>query len=277
MRGVVVALACSLRSISRHPPRSAGCGAAVASGRRSPRWLHRDLPRAAPPDPWRSRRGRAGPSYGLPGRAAVPLASGAALSATRQLATTVRCRANLSGRNTGGGGGPARPAAALSFVAQKHAARRLHYDVLARARWRAEKLGGAQETQRRPRRKAASGPCRGPSARIWRVRGGYSARELQGWRLDDLGRPCAPATRSAPPISRTRVPRARPIPRWWPSPRRSSRKSGAFDPSDFHDHYQEALRELVQSKASSPKPPTHPPRAADTKLDPREPGEASQR
>jgi DNA end-binding protein Ku len=26
------------------------------------------------------------------------------------------------------------------------------------------------------------------------------------------------------------------------------RKAGAFDPADFHDHYQEALRELVQSK-----------------------------
>jgi hypothetical protein len=34
-----------------------------------PRWVHKDPPRAAPPDSWRSRRRRAGPSYALPGHA----------------------------------------------------------------------------------------------------------------------------------------------------------------------------------------------------------------
>jgi hypothetical protein len=61
----------------RHPPRSVGCSAGVASGRRSPRWAHRPLPRATPPDSRGSRRGRAGPSRGLPGRAALPLAADA--------------------------------------------------------------------------------------------------------------------------------------------------------------------------------------------------------
>jgi hypothetical protein len=37
-------LACSLRSISRRSPRSVGCGAGVASPRRSPRWVRRPLP-----------------------------------------------------------------------------------------------------------------------------------------------------------------------------------------------------------------------------------------
>src|ERR1700745_2161816 len=34
-----------------------------------PRWVHRDLPRAAPPDSRGSRRRRAGASYALPGQA----------------------------------------------------------------------------------------------------------------------------------------------------------------------------------------------------------------
>jgi hypothetical protein len=42
-------------------PRSA-CRGVLALPRRSPRWVHKDLPRAAPPDAWRSRRRRAGPS-----------------------------------------------------------------------------------------------------------------------------------------------------------------------------------------------------------------------
>ena len=56
MRGVVVALACSLRSISPHSHRSACCGGGSGSPSRSPRWVHRDLPRSAPPDSWRSLR-----------------------------------------------------------------------------------------------------------------------------------------------------------------------------------------------------------------------------
>src|SRR6266550_309982 len=99
MRGVVVALACSLRSISPRSLRSAYRGAGSGLPSRSPRWVHRDLPRAVPPDSWRSQRGRAGPSYGLPGRAASALATGAP-STSRQLATTAHHHANLSGQNT---------------------------------------------------------------------------------------------------------------------------------------------------------------------------------
>src|SRR6266436_2848106 len=59
-------------------------------------------PRAAPPDSRRSLRGRAGPSYGLPGRAATVLATGAP-SRKRQLATAGHRHANPLGHNTKAG------------------------------------------------------------------------------------------------------------------------------------------------------------------------------
>src|ERR1700674_87888 len=44
-----------LRSSGRRPGSARG-GAVSGSPRRSPRWVHRDLPRSAPPDSWRSLR-----------------------------------------------------------------------------------------------------------------------------------------------------------------------------------------------------------------------------
>src|SRR5262249_3472156 len=64
--------------------------------------VHRDLPSAAPPDSCGSQRGRAGPSYGLPGRPGLALAT-AAPSTSRQLATTAHHHANLLGPNTSRG------------------------------------------------------------------------------------------------------------------------------------------------------------------------------
>ena len=58
-------------------PRSVEGGVGASSGR-SPRWVHSHLPRAAPPDLRQSWRRRAGPSCGLPGRAAPGLAAIAA-------------------------------------------------------------------------------------------------------------------------------------------------------------------------------------------------------
>ena len=72
--------------LEMHQPaslRSGRRGAVIASWRRSPRWVHRHLPRAAPPDSRWSRRRRAVPSCGLPGRAAPPLASTGAAATFR--------------------------------------------------------------------------------------------------------------------------------------------------------------------------------------------------
>jgi hypothetical protein len=60
------------------------------------------VPRAAPPDAWRSRRERAVPSCGLPGRAA-PVLARAAPATGRQLATAAHRRAILPGLNTSAG------------------------------------------------------------------------------------------------------------------------------------------------------------------------------
>ena len=59
-----------LESITRRSPGSV-CSTRVASRRRSPRWVHRNLPRAAPPDSRGSRRGRAGPSPASAGAGSV--------------------------------------------------------------------------------------------------------------------------------------------------------------------------------------------------------------
>ena len=61
-------MACSFGCVSERSLRSA-CRGVIASPRRSPRWVHRDFPRAAPPDPSRSLRSAA-PSCALPGQAA---------------------------------------------------------------------------------------------------------------------------------------------------------------------------------------------------------------
>ena len=69
------------------------------------------------------------------------------------------------------------------FVVHKHHATADHYDLQAAGRRRAEELGGAERALAQPGRQAAGGRDRGPSARIYRLRGRHSRRRI--WRRAD--------------------------------------------------------------------------------------------
>ncbi len=100
-----------------------------------------------------------------------------------------------------------------SFVIQKHAARRTHFDFRLEHDGVLKSWAVTRGPEPRPGAKASGGDDRGPSARIWRLR----RRDPQGriWRRpgDDLGRGhvgAAQRSRRGPGQRRPQVPPARP-------------------------------------------------------------------